>query len=136
MKILAVKSNKPRPETKETKMMHQRGKTTAGIAETVYDQLSDDYGKRYIGWVKAANWEGPTDVPLDEIDTSNRRNWQATEDLGHVDDFLKQVKDGSVKPIILVNTANDDKMMIADGHHRFLAAEKLNMPVKAYVATV
>lgn len=118
------------------KLQHQRGLTNAGIAQAVYEQLQEDYGKRFLGWVLAAHWEGPVDVPLEEVNTANRSKWAAMDDMEHVKDFISQVKDGSVKPIILVNEPNNDKMMIADGHHRFLAAEKLDMPVKAYVATV
>ncbi len=120
----------------DMKMLHQRGPSNAGITQSVYEQLEEDYGKRYLGWIKAAEWSGPIDVPLEEVSTANRRNWEAMQDLDHVKDFLSQVKDGSVKPIILVNEPNNDKMMIADGHHRFLAAEKLNVLVKAYIATV
>ena len=120
----------------DMKMMHQRGETNAGIAQAVYLQLEEDYGKKYLGWVKAASWEGPIDVALEEINTSNRANWEAMQDLAHVDDFTKQVKDGSVKPIILVNEPNNDKMMIIDGHHRYLAAEKVGVPVKAYIGIV
>lgn len=137
--IVRNKSKQPKKEEKPAlsiQMLHQRGVSNAGIAQSVYEQLEEDYGKKYLSWVKAAEWSGPTDVPLDEVSTVNRRNWEAMQDLDHVKDFLSQVKDGSVKPIILVNEPNNDKMMIADGHHRFLAAEKLNMPVKAYIATV
>ena len=130
------KTDKTKEETKSEIKLHQRGETNAGIAQTVYEQLQEDYGKKYLGWVLAAHWEGPVDVPLDEINTANRSKWSATEDMDHVNDFLEQVKDGSVKPIILVNEPNNDKMMIADGHHRFLASEKLEQPVKAYIATV
>ncbi len=122
----------------DMKKIHQRGEEpNAGIAETVYKELSEDYGKKFLGWVKAALWSGPEDILLDEVDVSNRRNWQASHDMNHVKDFISQVKDGSVKPIILVNEPNNNKMIIADGHHRFLASEEAgSKTVKAYVATV
>lgn len=123
-------------KTKKSPPQYERGLTNAGIAEVVLRQLEEDYKEKYLGWILAAHWEGPVNVPLDHINTTNRRNWAATEDLEHVKDFLDQVKDGSVKPIILVNEPNNDKMIICDGHHRYLASEELNMPVRAYIANV
>src|ERR1700689_3739046 len=98
--MIVVKS-KTRPKAIEApKLEHRRGKTDAGIAQVVYDRLKQDYEKKLLGWVLAASWSGPQDVQLEEVDTSNRRNWQASSEDKHVSDFVDQVKDGSVKPII------------------------------------
>lgn len=134
---LYIKSGKSIPKKDEPIKVarHEVGPSNAGIAQTVLEQLEEDYGNRYLGWILGAHWTGPEFINLSEIDVTNRRNWMASEDMEHVDDFLEQVKEGNIKPIILVNEPNNNKMIIADGHHRFLAAEKLNMPVKAYVAT-
>lgn len=108
-----------------------------GIAEKVYRDLSEDYDEAQLGWVRHAQWRGPLVVPLSEIDWTNADSWPASEDEDHVDEFVERIKsDGYVKPIILVNEPNNDKLIIADGHHRALAYRKLGQNPMAYVANV
>jgi len=116
--------------------LHQRATSAAGVADTVYELLKDDYSEDDIDWVKAAHWEGPLMVSLDQIDFQNAEQWSATDDPDKVDDFTQKIADGHMKPIVLVNEPNDNKLRIIDGHHRALAYQKLGQPVMAYVAHV
>jgi hypothetical protein len=108
-----------------------------GIAEKVYRDLSEDYSDKQLEWVKHASWRGPLIVPLSSIDWTKQFEWPANEDQDHIDDFVERIEsDGFVKPIILVNEPNNDKLIIADGHHRALAYKKLGQNPMAYVANV
>jgi hypothetical protein len=111
----------------------------AGIAQTIFSQLSEDFPPKSIEWVLAAQWRGPTQVPLDQIDFTNRHLWVASspEEQAHVDEFVEQIeREEMTKPVILVNEGNDSKFMIIDGHHRVLAYEKAGRPVVAFVGDV
>lgn len=108
-----------------------------GIAEKVYRDLTEDYDEKQLEWVKHASWRGPLVVPLEQIDWTKQQDWPATEDQDHIQDFVERIEsDGYVKPIILVNEPNNDKLVIADGHHRALAYKKLGQNPMAYVASV
>jgi len=131
----------PLPGTGATKTaapnIHQRATSAAGVADTVYALLKDDYSEDDIDWVKAAHWEGPLMVSLDQLDFQNAEQWSATtDDPGKIDDFVQKIADGHMKPIVLVNEPNDNKLRIIDGHHRALAYQRLGQPVMAYVAHV
>jgi phage-related protein (TIGR01555 family) len=104
--------------------------------DAVLAQLSEDYPDDQLDWVREADWRGPIDVPLGAVDAANRRGWTATRDDERVQKFMKKIARGKVKPIVLVARPGKPKMMIADGHHRFLASERLDRPVRAYVARV
>lgn len=118
------------------KAMHVRSESTSGINETLHDQLAEDFPKRWIEWVRSAKVEGPLEVPLDSIDFVHRKTWSAEADPKKVKRFKKDIENGVVKPAVLVNEPNEQKMVIADGHHRALAAQELGVPVKAFVAHV
>lgn len=107
-------------------------------SKVVHDQLSKDYKKKDIEFVKQIPWIGPTEVPLSSIDFSNKDNWQATQEPDKVDEFAdKMANEGFSKPIILVNNpSNDNKMMVVDGHHRALAAMKNGTPVNAFIGQI
>jgi len=112
-------------------------KSDKAVAEKVYDQLAEDFPEDAIKWVKSAVWDGPVRVPLKEIDFSNKENWRASKDIKHVEHFLKKIEDeGFAKPIVLINEPNKKKLMVADGHHRALAYQKLKEAPLAFVATV
>lgn len=130
------KSSKPDESSKAE--VHKRGQEPgAGIAETVYRMLSEDYEATDIEWVRSAKWTGPVEVPLSSIDFQNRDDWRASDEEDRVDHFVEKIaNEGFAKPVVLVNEPNDDLLMIADGHHRVLAYEKLDQPVMAYVAEV
>lgn len=105
--------------------------------QTVFDHLAADYEEKDIEWVKQIPWIGPVEVPLSDIDFSNKDNWQASKDMEHVQDFEDKVKDGLTKPIVLVNNkSNDNKHQIVDGHHRALAHLQLGTPIPAYIGEV
>lgn len=137
-KVLPVKA--PIPGTTAIQQaptnLHQRGSSAAGVTETVYANLKDDYKAKDIEWVRAAHWEGPLMVPLDQIDFQNRDNWAASHEPDKVADFVTKIQNGELKPIILVNEPNDNKLRLVDGHHRALAYEQLGQPAMAYVAHV
>jgi hypothetical protein len=119
------------------KALHKSTATSSGIADTVYHQLLEDFPPSSVAWTRAATWDGPKDIPLDEIDFSNRDNWRATHDTAHVNDFRKLIRKGEkLKPAILVNEPNNEKMIIADGHHRAVASEREGVPLHAYVTHV
>lgn len=137
LKIQSQKIKKPANKVVE-KQPFERGESSAGIAQTVYDQLSSDYKKNLLHWVLAAQWE-QMEVPLDHIDESNKVHWQASgpEDVDKVKDMAEKMEKGWFKPIILINEPNNSKLQIADGHHRYLAAKMNGMKeMPAFVATV
>ena len=105
-------------------------------AEAVYAQLLDDYPESALPWVRAAHWDGPMAVPLDQIDFSNRATWRATNEPEKVKQFAKKIKKGKFKPIVLVYEPKNPHAIVVDGHHRALAYELLGRPAIAYVARV
>lgn len=116
--------------------IHIIGKTSK-IMKEVYEQLEEDYPKDAIEWVLDAIWQGPVVVPLSTIDFSNQKNWQASKDTQHVDEFVKEISnDAFVKPVILVNERNNSKLLAIDGRHRLLAYKKLGLDPMAYIGTV
>lgn len=107
------------------------------IMKKVYDMLEEDYPEDSIEWVKYAKWQGPMVVPLSTIDFSNAKNWTASKEPEHVNDFVKEISNNAfVKPIILVNEPNDSKLLAVDGRHRLLAYKKLALDPVAYIGTV
>lgn len=119
-----------------SKPISQRGDSNSGVTESVHRLLLEDYPSESLAWVRAATWEGPIEVPLDEVDFSNQDQWAATDDAERVQMFVDRIKAGDRKPIVLVNEPNNEKLIIIDGHHRALAYLKLGQPVYGYVATV
>lgn len=106
------------------------------VSNRVFFQLQQDFPPDQLDWVKKASWKGPIDVPTDSIDSSGRKRWQASQENKKVEKFVEKIKRGQLKPIILVKTPKKDKTIIVDGHHRFLAYEKLGIPVCAFVGEV
>lgn len=104
--------------------------------DAVYQQLADDFEPDAIEWVKQAQWEGPEDVDIADIDFSNADSWRATGHKAKVEKFAKKIKGGFKKPVILIKPPNGGKYRVADGHHRVLASKKLGVRVRAYVATI
>lgn len=126
----------PKSAAPPSKPLSQAGTSTAGIAETVYQQLLEDYPTDSLKWVRAATWDGPMDVPLDQVDFSNRDKWQASQEPDRIQFFVDKIQAGDMKPVVLVNEPNNNKLIIIDGHHRSLAYEQLQRPIRAFVATV
>ena len=125
------------PTQPDPSNIHDRSVSTAGIGETVFNQLSQDYDPTLLGWVRAAHWVGPVDIPIENIDLSNRDNWKANEDDDQVGDMQDKMQQGWMKPIILANEPNGNKLMLIDGRHRLLATEAQGEDsIKAFVAYV
>jgi HK97 family phage portal protein len=110
----------------------------ADPADGVYAQLRGDFPKSAIAWVRKAEWTGPVTVKLSAIDTSDRDEWDATRDPAKVDKLRRKIrKAGKSKPLILIRWPGAAKWVIADGHHRFLAAEAEDLDsVTAYCGRV
>lgn len=120
----------------DPKTMSDRSVSTAGVASSVMKQLKPDYDKKLLQWIPAAHWI-QMDVPMDQIDDSNRDKWEASKDQSKVDSMSEAMKDGWSKPIVLVNEPNANKLQLTDGHHRFLASEQNGeKTINAYVAYV
>ena len=116
--------------------MHDRSVSTAGVAQSVMNQLKPDYDRQLLSWVPAAHWL-QMEVRLDSIDDSNRANWEASKDSAKVDSMSQAMKEGWSKSVVLVNEPNASKLQLIDGHHRFLAAEQNGATtLPAYVAYV
>jgi hypothetical protein len=110
-------------------------------AQAVYAQLSRDFPADAISWVKVkdeAKWKGPKKVRLDKIDTADRSEWDASSDHDQVAGIRdKLAAGGQVRPIVLVRFPGSKKYVIADGHHRYLAAESGGLKkLTAYVGKV
>ena len=104
--------------------------------EYIIQQLEEDFPESAMGWVRAAHWQGPEQVPLDDVDFSNVSSWRAAHEPEKVAKFKKRIAGGWLKPVVLVKRPGLDKMMIADGHHRALAYRALGRPIMAFVAHV
>jgi len=98
------------------------------VMRAVYAQLARSFPPAAIRWVSSASWTGPRRVPLAAVDTDDRREWDASHEPGEVARFAAKLKrrhaDGrELKPAVLVQRP-DGKLLVADGHHRFLAYEQ------------
>jgi HK97 family phage portal protein len=108
-----------------------------GPAQRVYDQLLQNYPAAVLGWVLGASWSGPAEVPLDHVDFSNENEWAASQEPKRVKHFVRQIrKKGRTKPIVLVKTPDNPKLIIIDGHHRALAYRKAGKPIHAWIGHV
>jgi hypothetical protein len=89
-----------------------------------------------MGWVKKAKWEGPRTVDLDDVNYSNKKSWRAWHEKDIIPKFVKKIKQGKMKPVLLVKTPKNDKFIIIDGHHRSLAYLEMERPMLAWVGYV
>jgi hypothetical protein len=107
-------------------------------SEHIYNMLLSDFNPKGLKWVKAVEWVGPLEVPLERIDFDDVEDWAASNDTEKVDKFVKLLKKGkSVKPGISIRqTEGDSRIKIVDGHHRLLAYRKLELPYVTYLAFV
>lgn len=105
-------------------------------ADRVRAQLADDYPPDAMAWIDGAHWSGPESVPTADIDYSDAKQWQASSEPDKVARFTRKIRAGKLKPIILVNTPDDRRYIIIDGHHRALAYRQLGVPAMAYIGTV
>jgi len=110
-------------------------------ADDVKRQLSADYPENTLGWISNQDWSGPKEIPLSNVNFTNRKKWNAWHEPQRVAKFARRIAKRSkqgrrIKPVVLVDTPDSDKnrdLMIVDGHHRSLAYQKLNKPVWGYV---
>lgn len=107
-------------------------------SEHIYNMLLSDFDPKGLKWVKAMNWVGPIEVPLDRIDFDDSENWSAAHDTDKVDKFVKMLKKGKkIKPGISVRQMDgDSRVKVVDGHHRALASQIAEVPFVTYVAYV
>ena len=111
-------------------------------AQAVFDLLSEDYPKNRLDWILSGHWEGPLEVPLEDIDFANADSWRASHE--DVTPYCKRIqkaidtngKEGNRKPAVLVKTPGNPKYIIVDGHHRTLASKQLGIPLLAFVSHV
>lgn len=106
------------------------------VADMVYNQLEPDFPDSSLDWVQSTVWKGPMAVPLNEIDYSNAASWQAVHEVDKIDKFEKRIRNGWMKPIILIKRPGNPLLMIADGHHRALAYQNLDQSAMAYIGYV
>ena len=102
----------------------------------VWKQLKKSFDKKDMGWIKDTKWNGPIDVPLDQVNFSTKKTWKAYREPELVQSKVRKIENGKKKPVILIDAPKDDKFFIIDGHHRAMAYEKLNKPMIAFVGKV
>src|SRR5580693_5454038 len=100
--------------------------------KAVMAQMLDDYPKSSIAWMANYKWAWPSAVPLDQIDFSNKENWNAQANQAKITIFKKKITKGTLKPAILVKPLGDAKYVVVDGHHRALTCLLLNRPLMAW----
>jgi len=105
-----------------------------GPAQAVYDELLKDYYARDLPWILSGQWQGPVEIPIDQIDFSGAAEWKASHE--DVSPYVERIKGGRRKPIILVQTPGNPLRQTVDGHHRLLASKALGIPALAYIVTV
>lgn len=111
------------------------GPLNQAAAAKVFQQIAKDYPPSACAWMHHATWTGPVMVPLDHI--TPMAKWMDGADPQHVQDFVQRRQDGKkLKPVILVKTPGSDKLLLVDGHHRYLAEFELAEPVRAFIGTV
>lgn len=114
---------------------HMTVKNRIGV--NVGKRLAENYPQSTLGWVEKADWSGPHQVNLDEIDMSKRPGGR---DQGKVDGIAKGIlsgDQGAIAPVVLVKTPGAEKLQVADGYHRTKAREKLgHEAINAYVGEV
>ena len=101
----------------------------------VLQQLAKDYPPGAMAWAHHAQWSGPVSLPVSHFKPDMK--WLDLADPKHVADFVQEIAAGKkLKPVIAVKTPGRVKPHLVDGHHRYLAAEQEDVPVRAYIATV
>jgi hypothetical protein len=103
-------------------------------AQAIRLQTLDDYPKSAIGWMSKLSWDWPHAVPLNCIDFSNKKSWNAQANQDKIEVFKKKITKGTLKPAILVMPKGETKYVVVDGHHRALTCLELNRPLMAWTA--
>ncbi len=114
------------------------------VQSGVYAQMARAFPPAAISWVKDTTWQGPQMVPLDQVDMSDKDQWDASrpQDAGKVARIAAKVlrkagKGQQPKPAVLVRWPGSQKDVPVDGHHHILAAIEAGQHfVWAYVGHV
>lgn len=109
---------------------------TAGVRKRVQRQMSENFPKHSMKWMKDAVWNGPVTVPSDMLDFSHENSWAASHEPDKVKAFTKKVKAGVLKPIVAVKTPGSHKLKIVDGHHHALAYRAAGHDPLVYIGHV
>jgi hypothetical protein len=106
--------------------------------QAVYGLLRRRFPADAVAWTKTVRWDPLEKVDLDRFDTQDEANWAAYTNPDHVQLEVEQYKAGENKPLIAVQPPGADaKILIIDGHHRYLARERMHKSrVLAYVGHV
>jgi len=109
-----------------------------GMVDRIVTQLEPDFPDWALNWIRdgSTTWEGPTAVPLDQVDYSGADSWQASHEPEKVAKFTDAIRQGKIKPSVLVRKPGQKKLVVIDGHHRALGYRNLGQPVVAWVGTV
>lgn len=113
-------------------------KAPAAVAAAVRAQLGEDFPPDALDWVTGdqVTWTGPQLVPVSDVDFSDAGDWAAAHQPDRVAKFAKRLRKGkAVKPAVLIKVP-DGRVIVADGHHRALAAQQTGRPVLGYVGRV
>jgi HK97 family phage portal protein len=103
----------------------------------IYHSLTEHYPEEALQWVPEADWTGPQQVSLSDIDMSRRPGGRDPKRTAGVMKAMVTGDPGALKPIVLVNSPESDKLKVADGYHRLKAKEKLGHgSISAYVGRV
>ena len=109
-------------------------------ASGVYAQMAKAFPASAISWVKdKATWSGPQQVPLDQVDMSDKDQWDASREPGKVARIARKMRRGKKpsRPAVLVRWPGSDKDVAVDGHHHILAAQQAGQHfIWAYVGHV
>lgn len=95
-------------------------------AGEVYDQLRDNFPESAIAFVKRTDWYKMR-VPTARVDRSSEDKWAASHEPARVREFADEIKEGKhANPPVAVLHPDSNKIVLADGHHRWKARAELH----------
>lgn len=104
------------------------------IKRNVHKKLAETYPESTLGWVHEADWQGPQQINLEDIDMARRPGARDTKKTVGIMKGMAAGHQGANEPVVLVATPSGDKYKIADGYHRTKARQKLgHAAINAYV---
>ena len=111
------------------------------VQGSVYAQMSRAFPASAIAWVKTTAWQAAQMVPLDQVDMSDKDQWDASRpaDAGKVTRIARKMRRGKkpLRPAVLVRWPGSQKDVVVDGHHHILAAQQSGQHfIWAYVGHV
>lgn len=107
------------------------------LAGNVHAKLAKHYPEKVLKWVDDADWTGPTQVNLADIDMDKRPGGRDPKKVKGIISAMGKGHTGALAPVVLVKTPENDKYKVADGYHRTKAHEQMgHEAVNAYVAEV